>query len=86
MLEVKDGDVFLLCSDGLNNEATDDEIAAELVRGDCKQAAEKLVSTALSRGARDNVTVVIVRADDQSESTKTTVNPTPFVKAPESRA
>ncbi len=54
-------DWLILCSDGLNDELTDDEIAA-LLR-DCRvpdAAVAKLVDGALARGGRDNVSVVIV--------------------------
>lgn len=78
VLEIKDGDVFLLCSDGLTNEVSDNEIATELVRGNCQQTAENLVDCALNRGARDNVTVVVLRADDLLHSTKTVINPLTF--------
>lgn len=78
MLEVKDGDVFLICTDGLTNEVTSEEIAAQLVPGNCRRAADNLISLALRRGARDNVTVVVLRADDRSASDKTIINPTPF--------
>jgi protein phosphatase len=54
------GDRFLLCSDGLFNEMADDEIAALMSAGDGIQAtADALVELALSRGGRDNVSVVV---------------------------
>lgn len=54
-------DWVILCSDGLNDELTDDEIAA-LLR-DCRgpdSAAAILIDGALARGGRDNVSVVVV--------------------------
>ncbi len=55
------GDRFLLCSDGLVDEVSDDTIN-ETLRGvnDPQKAAEELVATANRHGGRDNVTVVIV--------------------------
>jgi protein phosphatase len=76
MLEVKDGDIFLLCSDGLSNEVSDTEMEKELAWGDCERAAENLVGKALTRGAPDNVTVVIARGDDELGADKTVINPT----------
>lgn len=55
------GDRYLLCSDGLPREASDDQIAAVLSRfADPSEAAKELVSLANSRGGSDNVTVVVV--------------------------
>jgi protein phosphatase len=74
--EVKDGDVFLLCSDGLTNEVTADEIARALSSGDCQVATDALVELALQRGGRDNITVVVVRADDaKGTEDRTLLNP-----------
>lgn len=55
------GDVFLLCSDGLTKEVSDEEIAALLDREDMGEAAWGLVDLALDRGGADNITVVVVR-------------------------
>jgi protein phosphatase len=77
-LEVVDGDVFLLCSDGLSNELTDDEICAALTETrplDCRRATDALVDLALARGGRDNITVVVAQAEDPLASDKTLLNP-----------
>ena len=62
MAELKDGDAFLLCTDGLTNEVPDDFIAQIMSAhtDDPKLCAQKLVAQALSFGGRDNVTVVAV--------------------------
>lgn len=58
----QEGDVFLLCSDGLTDMVMDDEIAEILGSvQDAKNAAAKLVESALEHGGRDNVTVVVLR-------------------------
>lgn len=59
---MRPGDVFLLCSDGLNTMLEDDEIRAALQRnvGDPKKACESLVDAANARGGEDNTTVVVV--------------------------
>ncbi|HEV2539168.1 MAG TPA: PP2C family serine/threonine-protein phosphatase [Frateuria sp.] len=53
---------FVLCSDGINKEMTDEEIDAQCARlqvpGDVLQS---LFTTAMGRAARDNVSAVIVR-------------------------
>lgn len=75
MFEVQEGDLFLLCSDGLYNEVSDDEIKEALAVGDCKYSCDLLIERALARGARDNVTVVVIRALDEEQITKTRINP-----------
>lgn len=74
-MKVEDGDMFFLCSDGLSNEVGEGEICSALVSGDCRQAAESLVEMALMHGGRDNISVVVVRADDLESTDKTLLNP-----------
>jgi protein phosphatase len=59
--DIQDGDVFLLCSDGLYKEVEEKELGELLARGDAPETANRLVDLTLTRGARDNVTVVVVR-------------------------
>lgn len=57
-------DVFLLCSDGVTKEMTDAELADVLGQpAPAEQLAETILRTCLDRGARDNVTAVVVRVD-----------------------
>ena len=59
--DLRDGDVLLLCSDGLHGPVPEDVIAARLLAaGDLAEAARGLVQEALDRGGRDNVTVLLV--------------------------
>jgi serine/threonine protein phosphatase PrpC len=62
---LRPGDWFLLCSDGLTNMLSDAEIAQEVgAPGATPQsAAERLLDLVLARGAVDNVTIVIVEAE-----------------------
>lgn len=75
IVEVNDGDMFLLCSDGLTNEVDEQEIRSALISGDCQQASETLIDLALQHGARDNVSVVVARAEDLYSTEKTALNP-----------
>jgi len=52
---------FLICSDGLTNEVDEQEMAAALqAPSDPQVVADELLQLALDRGARDNVSVVVV--------------------------
>jgi serine/threonine protein phosphatase PrpC len=58
------GDVLLLCSDGLSNEVTPDEMSLAVAEGrSLDDACQRLVELANSRGGKDNVTVVLARFD-----------------------
>jgi len=59
------GDVFLLCSDGLTEHVADAEMADTLGRQSAQDACNALIELTLSRGARDNVTVVVVHCLDR---------------------
>lgn len=76
-IEVADGDIFLLCSDGLSNEVTEEEILTVLTQAARQNASEELVDLALAHGGRDNITAVVVRAEDPNASDKTLLNPAP---------
>ena len=59
------GDRYLLCSDGLPREVTDDQIGSVLRRlEDPVEVARELVDEALRRGGNDNITVVVVDVVD----------------------
>jgi len=66
-VDVRPGDRFLLCSDGLTGELDDDGIAAAMDLPDCTLVADILVQGALDHGGRDNVSVVVVDVDVPSE-------------------
>ena len=59
---VQENDYLLLCSDGLSNTVTDQELKDEILHGgpedDCCQ---RLLNIAIGRGAPDNVTAVLIR-------------------------
>jgi serine/threonine protein phosphatase PrpC len=61
---VRPSDRFLLCSDGLTNMVADDEIAGELAAATPRDAAERLLDLVLARGAVDNVTIIVVAAEE----------------------
>ena len=60
---VDPGDVFLLCSDGLTDMLTDDELADALGdTGPLDALSQRLVDMANEGGGRDNVSVALIRA------------------------
>ena len=62
------GDVLLLCSDGLTRMVTEPEIAGTLqAEMDPAKAAQKLVDLANENGGLDNVTVIVVRFQEESK-------------------
>ena len=61
--EVQEYDVFVLCSDGLHGMVKPDEIKDIVLKADSiEHAADSLIRCSLERGAPDNVTVIVARA------------------------
>lgn len=61
--DLREGDVFLLCTDGITNHVTNERIA-EILRSEPPSAAcWQLVSDALAGGGSDNATAILVRVD-----------------------
>lgn len=61
-IEVRPGDVFLLCSDGLTREVREEAMADVLrAEADLDAAATRLVDAANEAGGRDNVTCLLAR-------------------------
>ncbi len=58
------GDTFILCSDGLSNQVTDEEMGAIVRELPPAKAAKLLIHLANIRGGPDNSTVIVVRVGD----------------------
>jgi protein phosphatase len=59
-LRLQDGDRLLLCSDGLTEMVSEEEIGWALAAAaSCDEACDRLIHLALEAGGRDNVTVVL---------------------------
>jgi serine/threonine protein phosphatase PrpC len=69
MYEIKKGDRYLLCSDGLSGVLTDKEIKMGLKKSDKDEAVKFLVDATYINGAPDNVTVLIADISDDAKST-----------------
>jgi protein phosphatase len=79
-IDVQEGDVFLLCSDGLHGVLKEDELK-EVAKLPIERAADEYVRLTLQRGAPDNVTVIVAKvvpAGSAGEKTLTESDDTPF--------
>jgi len=65
MHEVLVGDIYLLCSDGLNDMVEDEDIKAtlEAFQGNLPLAASQLIQLANDNGGRDNVSAILVKVN-----------------------
>jgi PPM family protein phosphatase len=65
-VELRDGDTFVLCSDGLHDPVREDEILGVCVAEGPETACRSLVELAKQRGGHDNISVGVfrVRAED----------------------
>ena len=70
-VELLDCDIFLLCTDGLSSVVSELSIEQALLPGMCGRACDTLVDMALDRKARDNITVVVVSAEDLNSPDRT---------------
>jgi protein phosphatase len=65
-VDLRRGDVALLCSDGLHGPVSDEELLSVLVmEADLEKAAQTLIQKALDRDGPDNITVVLARFDGE---------------------
>jgi len=67
VLRAEPGDIYLLCSDGLSNLVTEDELREMLVEKSFQQTARDLIDLANDRGGDDNITLVLARVDSVTE-------------------
>lgn len=61
--DVAVGDIYLFCSDGLNDMVEDEDIGAtlQMLQGNLPLAASQLIEQANDNGGRDNVSVILVK-------------------------
>src|SRR5690606_37033957 len=68
-LTPEEGDVFVLCSDGLTGHVQDEEIARTVSRfEDPQEAVDVLIRLANERGGEDNITVAGVRCEKSADA------------------
>lgn len=67
---VQPGDIYMLCSDGLNDMVVDEEIHLTLSKDSANlvQAADELVRLANSKGGKDNISIILVKVLEEFSS------------------
>jgi PPM family protein phosphatase len=75
----REGDLFLICSDGLTSMISDDEVTSILrSAGPLEDAADELVRAANQSGGKDNITVILFRlGEGEGGAEATQVRPVP---------
>jgi protein phosphatase len=58
-VNLKTGDLLLVCSDGLTDMLTDEDISAILIKNNINDLADSLVAEANNRGGRDNISLIL---------------------------
>ena len=69
---VQPGDIYLLCSDGLNDMVEDEEIqiTVQMLAANLELAATQLIQMANDNGGRDNVSVILVKVLSEFPATR----------------
>jgi len=80
-----EGDVFVLCSDGLSTLVSAEEIRDIVTNQHPQDACQTLVELAKTRGGYDNITVQIVKLADELRQTKEDVSPFEPTKSKQKR-
>jgi protein phosphatase len=77
---LKKGDILVLCSDGLNNMATDAQIKEYVTNHPPQKAVEKLIKLANENGGIDNITLVVILVDGYKPKSSEKTEPIKIVK------
>lgn len=72
-IDIKEGDIFILCSDGLHGLVREPELKEVAMQMPIDEAADEFVKRALERGAPDNVTVIVARVERANDYDETVV-------------
>lgn len=62
-VQLADGDLVLVCSDGIHGVLDEPSIARWLARATCAQSVDKLIDAAIAAGSRDNLSVALARIE-----------------------
>jgi Tfp pilus assembly protein PilZ len=61
------GDIVVICSDGLSDNVSPEEIRDIVIKADPDQASQSLVDLSNERGGHDNITVVVLKIEEISD-------------------
>ncbi len=78
--DLNEGDIFILCSDGLNNMVADEQIKKHVLTYPPKKAVDKLVKMANDNGGIDNITLLVVVIGDRISKSSEKTEPIKIVK------
>ncbi len=74
--ELRHGDIFIVCSDGLTGHVADQEILHYGISKKPQEASDALVELALKRGGHDNVTVIVIECIERDSMNDASKNET----------
>lgn len=80
-MPVREGDRFLLCSDGLYDLVEDEEIKTEVEKAEPQAACQSLIALAKERGGHDNISVGIIAIKPIAEAEEKPVRETREMEA-----
>ena len=69
--DIKDGDRFLLCSDGLSSVLSDYEIASIIKNSEDEKVVDSLIDGVITKGAPDNITILWSEVVPEKGASKT---------------
>lgn len=72
--DYQDGDVYLICSDGLTDMVSVEEIKETVLSADKDNAANTLLDRALKNGGKDNITLILLYVQKQRFRSLTKIN------------
>lgn len=61
--EIEEGDIFVLCTDGLTNMVSEEEISQIVGSSEPEAACAKLIEAANRHGGEDNITVIVIKCE-----------------------
>lgn len=68
--ETMDGDLFLLCSDGLSEYMRDEDLSRMVSENPLSKLPEHLINLANHRGGKDNITSIVIQTGDPKATAK----------------